>query len=463
MFHFKNIRQYHSDLKNNLTTCEEAVLFYLDKIERLRSLNAIVEVFAREALERAKSLDQKRRMNTTIGKLHGVVITIKDVIGFKDHPTTAASATLQGFNAIRNADVVKKLLDEEAIIIGICNSDEFAMGTTNEHSFYGPAKNPINPDYTPGGSSGGSAAATGAGLCMISLGTDTGGSVRQPSDYCGLFGFKPSYGRFSSKGVIPYAKTFDQVGIIANNIDDIEITFDAVKENSNSIFPERNNDQHIDSKKLKVGFLKVAATHTFINKEIGTTTLDFFKKVEGRFSMIDDIQLRLIDYLVPTYYILTTGEAALSLNRAKPISEEDEPWQIFYKKNLGEQPGREVKKRIMLGSLVTNGTLKEDYYEQAQKVRHILMETMERVFMAFDYLLMPTVISTAPKLGEINKLGNTAYQSDIFTTLANLTGLPAISIPLFKHSNGMPFGIQVLSSRGNDKGLLEFAKVLKDK
>lgn len=469
MFSFNDIQQYHQVLLNGTTSCVEVVSSYLEEINRKKQLNIFIEVFAQEALQRAKDLDSKRNDGFPIGKLHGVVVSIKDIIGYKDHLQTAASATLQGFRSIVNSDVVQRLLDDEAIIIGSCNSDEFAMGTTNEHSFYGPVKNPLNEQYVPGGSSGGSAAAVAAGLCMVSLGTDTGGSARQPADYCGLYGFKPTYGCIDSFGIIPYAATFDQVGIIANSIDDINYVLSSIStdELDHSSLHDGIGSSIRDTGQLRIGLLKTAATHMSIDKEIGKTILDFCKQIENRFAIIDDIQLRLMDYLVPTYYILTTAEAAETLNRNTSLDTSaehpDEMWQSYYRTNKGIQPGKEVKKRMMLGAYVKNNQNEEDYFRQAQRVRMLLLRTMNTVFEHFDFLLMPTVISTAPRLGAINRDDNNVYQSDIFTTLANLTGLPAISVPLFMHSNGMPFGLQILGPQGSDIELLTFAKTLAHK
>ena len=221
MFQYKNISQYHLDLANNKNSCVEAVQFYLQKIKTNKILNAFTEVYEDEALLMAKKLDEKRKRGEPIKKLHGVVVALKDVICYKDHRVTAASKILEGFTSLYSATAVQRLLDEDAIIIGSCNCDEFAMGSSNENSVYGHVLNALDNTKVPGGSSGGSAVAVQAGLCMASLGSDTGGSVRQPADFCGIVGLKPTYGRISRYGLIAYASSFDQIGIFGNSVDDI--------------------------------------------------------------------------------------------------------------------------------------------------------------------------------------------------------------------------------------------------
>ncbi|HMJ45841.1 MAG TPA: amidase, partial [Ferruginibacter sp.] len=221
MFSFSNIQKYHSDLIKNRTSCEIAVRYYLEKIREKSHLNAFVEVFEEEAIKKAKHLDAERKTGKSIRKLHGVVIAVKDVICYKDHKVTAASLILKNFTSLYTASALQFLINEDAIIIGSCNCDEFAMGNTNENSVYGAVLNPLDELKVPGGSSGGSAVAVSAGLCMVSLGSDTGGSVRQPADFCGITGLKPGYGRISRYGLIAYASSFDQIGIFGTNIPDI--------------------------------------------------------------------------------------------------------------------------------------------------------------------------------------------------------------------------------------------------
>jgi aspartyl-tRNA(Asn)/glutamyl-tRNA(Gln) amidotransferase subunit A len=220
LFAFSSIEHYHAQLLEEKITCGQAVEHFLQRIRQTEHLNAFVEVYADEALQMADALDKKRKAGKPLGKLHGVVIALKDVICHKDHPVSAASNILKNFTSVYSATAVQKLLDEEAIIIGNCNCDEFAMGSTNENSAYGKVLNALDETRVPGGSSGGSAVAVQAGLCMISLGSDTGGSVRQPADFCGIIGLKPTYGRISRYGLIAYASSFDQIGIFANNVED---------------------------------------------------------------------------------------------------------------------------------------------------------------------------------------------------------------------------------------------------
>jgi len=228
LFEFSSIEQYHARLKEGKLTCLQAVGHYISQIQSKQHLNAFIEVYAEEALEKAKELDNKRRTGSRIGKLHGVVIGLKDIISYKNHKLSASSKILEGFTSVYSATAVERLLEEEAIIIGSCNCDEFAMGSTNENSAYGRVLNALDETKVPGGSSGGSAVAVQAGLCMISLGSDTGGSVRQPADFCGIIGLKPTYGRISRYGLIAYASSFDQIGIFGTTIPDIALILEVI-------------------------------------------------------------------------------------------------------------------------------------------------------------------------------------------------------------------------------------------
>ena len=245
---FTSIHTYHQNLLSNTTSCEEAVKYYIQKISNNQHLNAFVEVYTEEALQTAKRLDEKRKSGAPIKKLHGVVVALKDVICYKDHKVTASSAILQDFVSMYNATAVQYLLDEEAIIIGSCNCDEFAMGSSNENSVYGPTLNAIDNSKVPGGSSGGSAVAVQADLCMVSLGSDTGGSVRQPADFCGIVGLKPSYGKISRYGLIAYASSFDQIGIFGKTVKDVALVLEVIGKNDDfdSTMDETSTFKHVD-------------------------------------------------------------------------------------------------------------------------------------------------------------------------------------------------------------------------
>ncbi|HYJ38836.1 MAG TPA: amidase family protein, partial [Chitinophagaceae bacterium] len=296
--------------------------FYLQEIAAKKHLNAFVNLYGEEAISKAKMLDERRTAGGKIGKMHGVVVGIKDVICYKDHPVTAASHILRNYISPYNATVVEHLLHEEAIIIGHLNCDEFAMGSTNENSAYGKVLNPVDESRVPGGSSGGSAVAVRANLCMVSLGTDTGGSVRQPANFCGILGFKPGYGRISRHGVIAYASSFDQVGIFGNNLPDIALTaevisgqdeFDSTVEKDP--VPSYVSELTTPAKPIRIAYLKQAFEHNSLDDSMRKEFMKFIEELRKMGHVVEPIEFGYLDYIVPTYYILTTAEASSNLSR----------------------------------------------------------------------------------------------------------------------------------------------------
>jgi aspartyl-tRNA(Asn)/glutamyl-tRNA(Gln) amidotransferase subunit A len=468
MFLFSDIQQYQIDLTNRNTTCVEAVEHYLNVIAKNKHLNAFVEVYATEALERAKTLDKNRNQQKPTGKLHGVVIALKDVICYKDHKVTAASKILKDFTSLFNASAVQYLIDEEAIIIGTCNCDEFAMGSSNENSSYGSVKHPIDNSKVPGGSSGGSAVAVSTGMCMVSLGSDTGGSVRQPADFCGIVGFKPTYGRISRYGLIAYASSFDQIGIFGNNIADVSDVLNVISRTDEYDSSMIQHDieiklQEKQEKKFRIGYLKDVMEHPMLDLEIKTAIFNKLNSLKEEGHEIIPIDFDLIDYVVPTYYVLTAAEASSNLSRFDGIrfghQSETPAYNLndFYIKNRSEGFGKEVKRRIMLGNFVLSSGYFDAYYTKAQQVRKILTEKTEKIFSECDFILIPVSPTTAFNLNEKKKDPVSMYLADIFTVFANLTGIPSIAIPLFQHSNGLPFGLQLLAAKEHDEILLQFS------
>jgi aspartyl-tRNA(Asn)/glutamyl-tRNA(Gln) amidotransferase subunit A len=468
---FQNISDYHQQLFEGKISCRQSVDYFLNKIKEQKHLNAFVEVYEEESVARSEYLDEKRKLGKPCGKLHGVVIAIKDVICYKNHKVTAASAILKDFVSIYNSTAVEKLLNEDAIIIGTCNCDEFAMGSTNENSVYGSVKNALDENKVPGGSSGGSAVAVQAGLCMVSLGSDTGGSVRQPADFCGIIGMKPSYGTISRHGLIAYASSFDQIGIFSKNIEDTSKVLEVIsgKDEFDSTVNQASGERlriSNQQKKYKIALFKNAMNHESLDKEIKKGIYDLAEKLKNDGQMVEEINFDLINYIVPAYYVLTTAESSSNLSRYDGVrygyrqksSEED--LTLFYKKNRGNGFGKEVKKRIMLGTFVLSEGYYDAYYTKAQQVRNLLVEQTKEIFNNFDALLLPTAPSTAFVAGTMKKDPIATYLADIYTVYANLTGIPAISLPLFKHSNGMPFGVQVLTNKHNELTLLEVSDML---
>jgi aspartyl-tRNA(Asn)/glutamyl-tRNA(Gln) amidotransferase subunit A len=453
--------------------CLTTVEYYLKKIEDTQRLNAFVEIFARESILRAKQLDEERKNNKSLGQLHGVIIAIKDVICYEDHNVTAASNILKGFKSLYSSTAVKKLLQAGAIIIGRCNCDEFAMGSTNENSCYGNVLNALDETRVPGGSSGGSAVAVQAGLCMLSLGSDTGGSVRQPADFCGIVGFKPGYGRISRYGLIAYASSFDQIGIFGNTVRDVALVLEIIsgKDEYDSTVSlneveKYGNDQ---SKKLSIAYFKNALEYHSIDPEIKQQIYSLTEQLKTDGYRVEPLNFELLEYIVPTYYVLTTAEASSNLSRYDGIrfGAVKQPYETnltkFYTGNRSTGFGKEVKRRIMLGTFVLSAGYYDAYFTKAQQVRRILCEETNAIFKKFDALILPTVPSTAFRIDDISKDPIAMYLADIYTVFANLAGIPGISIPLFKHSNGLPFGLQVMSNKSNELTLLKLSdQLLKD-
>ncbi|HEX8461523.1 MAG TPA: Asp-tRNA(Asn)/Glu-tRNA(Gln) amidotransferase subunit GatA [Segetibacter sp.] len=471
MFNFQSVEQYHTLLANGKTTCVDAVRYYLKKIGEDAHLNAWLEIFESEALERAELLDKQRSEGKLPGKLHGVVIGIKDVICYKDHKVSAASNILQNFTSIYSATVVERLLAEEAIIIGRQNCDEFAMGSSNENSAYGPVKNAIDESRVPGGSSGGSAVAVQSGTCMVSLGSDTGGSVRQPADFCGIIGLKPSYGTISRYGLIAYASSFDQIGIFANTIEDVSLVLNVIAgpDEYDSTAIQKLFDQveqeNYQTKKYRICYFSNALDHPGLDANISKQIKEFIQKLTSEGNEVEAVHFDLLDFVVPAYYVLTTAEASSNLSRYDGIrygyqnADKENDLSLLYKKSRSEGFGPEVKRRILLGTFVLSAGFFDAYFTKAQQVRNLLVEKTKSLFQEFDAIILPTVTAPACKIGE-KKDPIEIFLGDIYTVYANLVGIPAISLPLFKNEEGLPFGLQVMTSQNNDVLLLSLSKQL---
>jgi aspartyl-tRNA(Asn)/glutamyl-tRNA(Gln) amidotransferase subunit A len=493
---FPDIGAYHQWLAGNPDGCSSTVDAYLEKIAANQSLNAYLEVYADEARQKARQLDEKRRNGSPIGRLHGVIVALKDVISYKDHGLTAASKILGGYTAIYHATAVEKLLQEEAIIIGRNNCDEFAMGSTNEHSAYGKVLNARGSNRVPGGSSGGSAVAVQAGMCMVSLGSDTGGSVRQPADFCGVVGLKPSYGRVSRYGLIAYASSFDQIGIFGRCISDVARVLEVIsgedeydstvkrgagfagvwKDNAGAESPDGRKDaagaespdgwKGEPGRKYRIAYFKEAFDHPGLDPEIRAAIVARMEEWRQAGHTVEGIDFELLDYIVPAYYVLTTAEASSNLARFDGIRygyrtpENGLELTEFYRRTRSEGFGREVKRRILLGTFVLSAGYYEAYFTKAQQVRKLLVDRTELIFKNFDIILLPTSPTTAFPIGEKMSDPIAMYLADIYTVYANLTGIPGISLPLFTHTNGMPFGVQAMTSRFNELSLFQFSHLM---
>jgi len=472
LFEFSSIEQYHQRLQEGNTTCVQAVEHYLEQIKKTSRLNAFIEVYEEEALQKARELDQQRTQNNSLAKLHGVVIGIKDVLCYKDHLLTASSKILDGFTSIYSATAIDRLLAEDAIIIGRLNCDEFAMGSTNENSAYGKVLNALDETRIPGGSSGGSAVAVQAGLCMVSLGSDTGGSVRQPADLCGIVGLKPTYGRISRYGLIAYASSFDQIGIFSNNIPDAALLLEVMSgaDDFDSTVSERPVEQYTrsltENRKYRIAYFNEALNHPSLDPEISKAMQGTLDDLKQKGHEVEAVEFDLLEYIVPAYYVLTTAEASSNLSRydgikygyRAPVATND--LVEFYKETRSKGFGKEVRRRIMLGTFVLSSGYYDAYFTRAQKVRKLLYEKIKLIFNQFDFIFLPTTPAIAFRIGEKMTDPISMYLADIYTVMANLVGIPAISVPLYTHSSGMPFGLQVLSGRFNELSLLRVSNKL---
>ena len=476
MFRFNTIKDYQAALIAGEHSCIQTVQFYLQQIAQHENLNAFLEVFTAEAEARAVELDAQQAAGKPMGKLHGVVVGIKDVICYNGHKVSAASKILENYTAIYSATAIEKLLAEGAIIIGRQNCDEFAMGSSNENSAYGPVKNAIDDSRVPGGSSGGSAVAVQANLCMISLGSDTGGSVRQPADFCGVVGLKPSYGRISRYGLIAYASSFDQIGIFSHTVQDAALVLEVIAgaDNFDSTVSQQevplySNEIEVLPVPKKVAYFKETLSHPGLDPEIKNQTEAYLEGLKAKGYTVEAIDFSLLNFLVPTYYVLTTAEASSNLSRFDGIKFGHrtkgpiEDLTDLYKKSRTEGFGAEVQRRILLGTFVLSAGYFDAYFTKAQQVRQKLVDLTASLFLQYDILVSPTVPSPAFKLGAHKQSATEMFLADIYTVYANLVGIPAISIPLFTHSNGMPFGLQVMSASENELGLLSFSKSLMEK
>lgn len=473
MRNYQSLAEVRSDIKEGKTTVQALVNYYLERINANAELNAFIEVFGSEAQERAKIIDDKIT-NGTAGKLAGMVISIKDMICYKNHKVSASSKILEGFESLFSSTVVERILAEDAVIIGRVNCDEFAMGASNETSHYGSVKNYQNTKLVPGGSSGGSAVSVQADLCLASLGTDTGGSVRQPAAFCGVVGLKPTYGRVSRWGVIAYASSFDQVGPITKSVEDSALLLEVIagKDEHDSTVstkevPSYTSNLHLNTKP-KVAYLHEALHAEGLDPEVKQMMVDKIEYLKSQGFVVEEVQFPLLKYAVPTYYVLTTAEASSNLSRYDGVhfgyrSKNATDLESTYKLSRTEGFGEEVKRRIMLGTFVLSAGYYDAYYAKAQKVRRLIRDKSLEILSNYDVMILPTAPSTAFELGEKTSDPVVMYLADIFTVQASLAGLPAISIPGATHSNGLSIGLQIIGKHFQEQEILQFAGFLEQK
>jgi aspartyl-tRNA(Asn)/glutamyl-tRNA(Gln) amidotransferase subunit A len=441
---------------------------YLKRIEQRMELNAFVEVFADEAKAAALQV-QEKIFNKTAGRLAGMVVGIKDNICYAGHKVSASSKILDNYISPFSATVVERLLAEDAIIIGRLNCDEFAMGASNESSYYGPVRNSADITKVSGGSSGGAAVAVQANLCLAALGTDTGGSVRQPASFCGVIGLKPTYGRVSRHGIISYASSFDQVGPITRSVEDAALLLEIIAgpDEFDSTASTKAVGSYSDLKsndsKRKIAYLSEALHSEGLDPEVKQSFENCINKLKEDGHVVEPVSFELLEFVVPTYYILTMAEASSNLARYDGVhygyrSDKSVDLESTYKKSRSEGFGEEVKRRIVLGTFVLSAGYYDAYYAKAQKVRRLIRDKTEDILNQYDFIMLPTAPTPAFTIGEGSKDPVVSYLADIFTVQASLAGIPAISLPAGNNSAGLPLGIQFLGKRFEEADLLSFSK-----
>ena len=467
--HFSEIQ---IDLKNGKLSCVDLVKFHLANIQKKSHLNAFLSVYKEEALTRALAIDEKIKEGGG-GKLAGLVVGLKDVLAYKDHPLQGGSRILDGFNSQFTATAVQRLLDEDAIIIGRQNCDEFAMGSSNENSAFGSVLNEIDNARVPGGSSGGSAVAVMADMCKVSLGSDTGGSVRQPASFCGVIGFKPSYSRISRFGLIAYGSSFDCIGIFSKSLEDVALVLEVIAgaDDFDSTVSQKEVPSYSKSligkkaEKYKVACIRETLDSSSLQREIRETITQKIAKIKEEGHTVEEIDFPLLEYILPTYYILATAEASSNLSRYDGVrygyrSKKTNDLQSLYKKTRAEAFGKEVQRRILLGTFVLSASYYDAYYTKAQKVRRLIREKTKEIFQKYDFLLMPTAPTTAFKIGEHTNNPLEMYLADLYSVQANVAGVPGISIPCGKDDEGMPIGLQVIADDFEEEKLFRFSDML---
>jgi len=462
--------EYVNEVKNGNVSAEDFVSATIERIKKVDgTLHAFLEVNP-QAVENARSIDKKIKSGTKIGDCFGMPISIKDNICIKDSKTTCASKMLENFIAPYDATVITKLKEQDAIFVGKTNLDEFAMGLTTEFSAYGPSRNPWNPEFVPGGSSGGSAVSVSAYECVASLGSDTGGSVRNPASFCSVVGFKPTYGLISRYGLISYANSIEQIGPIARTVKDTAFFLNILSgldQNDNTTIDLgkqdflENIDSGIDGK--KIGIIQEMIGEG-IDPIVLSATKEAVSKLEGLGATCDDISIDMVKYSVASYYTITATEAGSNLARYDNLRYGyDFPVEGYefnsYISKARTKFGPEVIRRMILGGFVPSSGQAGKYFLKALKVKSKLTKEVSEAFKKYDYLVAPTVPILPFKIGEKIDDPVALFLVDINTVIANLTGIPSISVP-FSISNGLPIGIQLLAKHNDDKSLLRAARSL---
>lgn len=463
---YPTISEARAALLSGEVSATELTEHFLHKAETEDKYNAFIEVFRESALEKAKAVDERVKAGNA-GKLAGAIIALKDNICYKGHKVGAASQILENFESLYTATAVQRMLDEDAIIIGRLNCDEFAMGSSGENSSLGATKNPIGENLVPGGSSSGSAAAVAAGLCMAALGSDTGGSIRQPASFTGIVGMKPTYGRISRYGLIAFASSFDQIGPLTKTVEDADLLFHVMAgkdpmDSTSSSKPVESEPKN-SGEKLHFVYMKEVMESPGLQPEVKKAFEEKLMRLQDAGHSVNSFSFPYLDHMVPCYYMLTTAEASSNLSRYDGVhygrrSEKSEDIPSTYFNSRTEGFGPEVKRRIMLGTFVLSAGYYDAYYAKGQKVRRLIKEAVDKVLSENDYIISPTTPHPAFAIGEKSNDPIALYLEDIFTVMANLSGNPSISVPLSETEDGRPFGIQLTGRNFEEADLFAAAK-----
>ena len=468
--HLSSYEDLRSRLLSKKITCEEVVRFYLERIDQHQDDNIYITVFHEQALERARSLDGKLSAGENPGRLFGMPMAIKDNIAMKGGRLTCASKILGNYESVYDATSVLRLEEEDAIFLGKTNMDEFAMGSSNENSAFGNVPNPFDKNRVPGGSSGGSAAAVANGLAMVALGSDTGGSVRQPAGFCNIVGLKPTYGRISRYGLVAFASSFDQIGVLALNCDDAALVLEVMAgkdghdatSSYHAVTDYSSEMASVSVEGLKIGVPKEYFPDS-LNPDVARIVMGKLHELRDQGAELVDIHLPDSEYAIAAYYILVTAEASSNLARFDGArygfrSEHSEDLSSMYVNSRSEGFGKEVKRRIMLGTYVLSAGYYDTYYKKAQQVRRVFQDRYREALEGVDVIAGPT--SPFPPFGIGDKTENPLemYLADVFTVPASIVGMPAVSVPLGFDSLNLPVGMHLICNFFEEGKLLGIAK-----
>lgn len=467
--HTKSLTEIIRLLQSKEVSSVEVTNNCLNIINQNKHLNALNFVNSQNALQQAEAIDKRRAKGDKVGILGGAPVVIKDNICTVGMSTTCSSKILQNFIPEYNATVIEKLIAEDAVIIGKANMDEFAMGSSNETSFTGPVRNPNNTDYVPGGSSGGSAASVASFMAYAALGSDTGGSIRQPASLCGIVGVKPTYGTVSRYGLIAFASSLDQIGTLTRTVNDSAIMMKIISGNDpkdltsfKGNYPDYNIDENFSFKGKKIG-VPIEFLNLIEDEDVLKTTKKAIADLKAAGAEIIEMSMKALEYAIPAYYILSSAEATSNLARFDGIkygyrSGEYKDLIDLYYKTRSEGFGAEVKRRIMLGNYVLSSGYFDAYYKKAQKVQTLIKNAFDKAFEKCDLILTPTSPTPAFKFGAKKDDIVAMYLSDIFTVPVNIAGNAAISVPAGKNAEGLPIGIHFIAPNMGEKLMFNAAR-----